>query len=910
MSSTTPCPRCGNIIPEDTPKDVCPVCCLLDLGLGSPNSQEGDEAESVPGVEIGTSVGSGSFGQVFEGIELHGGYRRVAIKILHEDHSGSAQRARFLEEMQILARLDHPHLVTLYRSGRTSRGNPFYIMELVEGAALDDWAAKASPSHKIEILIQITRALAYAHQKGVAHRDLKPTNILVTNDPSQAKIIDFGIARAFDSPSAWGRDATINGQRIGTPRYMSPEQLAGDPNVDLRTDIWSLGLLIYELFLGQPVLSGLINSQYSWEENSAQLRSFAFPKLPDRELDWIARKACSLTPADRYQTGQELLHDLEAKQAGGAVSVGLSYPSYRFRKSLSRHRLAYTIAAALSLLVFTLAAGGWLLSLQEKKARQSVSQSLDREKKQHQKTLAAEAEIRRSSSDSALLASTRAIDTGNYREARQSLQQSLILWPENSAARFALNFLNATLPEATLQSELSLSFTPVNASPHPETGYLILDPQGKTHHLSLRQLKPSTLPLTPIPTTDPDLKLRFTQPAPGLLEVRDLESDIPILTPLLFGSGPEKVIYSPRDRTILVIGRGTSTQLWNLDRLRQGHHSTRFKITPRWLEFYQDTFGLIVANEKKEIWSWIIDQEPEYNAQWPFVQLDYDHWQTGENHHHGTNDQYSNAIAYLQMASWLLNPKAPHVIFAARARQIRDLLVARTDGSLWLQQGTSGYKKILSGRPHFTTAAISATGETAARISDTTHLEIINLASRDVTASWTLPHPALDLTILSSKHLAITHPNGTMTIWNPQNPDTPKLTIPVTSSVSGGFHIRSVPGKPEVLVTLDGDIAIRHYSTATGQMLAAPLRHQKGIHWMFVTGIPDILVTIDQKETGPGSIRIWSIRLAREIIPPLHHPARIHWATTIAQGSQIATACDDNIVRRWILEDAKNPIKK
>jgi len=872
---------------------------LLDLGFGASSLGE----ESVPGIELGASIGQGASGTVYEGVELHSGYRQVAIKILRSDIAGSAQRARFLEEMQILALLDHPHLATLHRSGRTSSGNLYYVMDLVEGETLDDWASSATLPEKINILRQITEAISYAHQQGIAHRDLKPANILISKVDQQVKVIDFGIARAFHGPVSWGREATHLHQRIGTPHYMSPEQLVGDPKVDLRTDIWSLGLLIYELSLGRPLLEKVIDPDHSWEENATTLRSFAFPRISDRELDWIARKACALNPDDRYQTGEALLNDLRALEEGEAVSVGLSYRSYRLQKLIQKNRLTFTLVAAAGVIIVLLAAAGWLLNLKEQRSKEDLAKALTREQSQHQKALAAQAEVRRASSDNALITGTRAIDSGNFTEARESFQQALEFWPDNSAARFALNYLDATFPEAQLDFEHRLPFSPVDAGPHPGGGFLLEDSEGRIHHFKNdRSLEASSLPVRSSPQIDEEQGFRIVESGAGIIEIRDLESEALLLTPLAFGSGPEKAIYSPIDQTIFVIGRGEVVRQWNLSRLRQGHLSAHLEIMPRWLEYDRNSSSLLIGNQKQQVWIWELHETPRYLINWPWVQVSYDHWETGENHHHGVGDKIANALGYLQALTWLANPKTKHIVFGARARAVDDLLIARSDGSLWLQKTGRPYIQVTKPVENFTTAAISSSGLMAGRLFNQTHVDVIDLTSRKITAQWTLPAPSPDFTILDSGEFAFTHTDGTVTIWDPRSLSEPRLTIPVVALATSGFHIRGIPGKEEILVCLDGDVAIRKYSTRTGELIGSPLRHQKGIYWLGVTGDPDILFSVDQHPSGPGALRIWSLRLGREIVPALHHPDRIHSVTTLDYGSRIATACADGKVRRWILE--------
>ncbi len=445
--------------------------------------------------------------------------------------------------MSILAKLNHAHLATLYHSGRTTDGSPYYVMELVDGAPMDQWARGKSRDERLGVFSQVVEAVAYAHGKGVAHRDLKPANILVSREGSRVKVIDFGIARAMADESNWGRDATMVGQRMGPPRYMSPELLAGDASVDLRSDLWSLGLLLYELILERPVLAGVTDSQGSWEENSRSLRRFIFPELPQRELDWIARKACSLDRSQRYQNASELLFDLQAFERGEAVSVGLSHRSYCLRKSLSKHRLAWLSGAFVFALLLSVAIGNWMMVKSERRAKEDIEASLAREKKQSEIATKAEREMRKASSDTALLAAVRAMNSRQLREARRLLEEALERWPENEAARFSLNYLDAILPEPRLLEARELPIFVQKAEAHPGGGFLLRSPDEKLYHLTAKGelKKESKEPAAPkVMAVYPFTVIQEAD----VVEFRDIDSQDLILAPLIFNNRAKMATYS------------------------------------------------------------------------------------------------------------------------------------------------------------------------------------------------------------------------------------------------------------------------------------------------------------------------------------------------------------------------------
>lgn len=340
-------------------------------------------------------LGEGGMGVVYRADQLQPIQRRVALKVIRTGGFASLDlRQRFEVERRILARLDHPSIAKVYEAGDTPEGDPYFAMELVEGRTLVEEAdaRHLSIEERVRLVAVIARAIHHAHQKGILHRDIKPSNVLVGEVDGKLvpKVIDFGIGKLLDDDRDGSGARTRIGSVLGSPAYLAPEALGnieGEGEVDIRSDVYSLGILLYETLVGERpfgreggsladlitrVRSGvpdtpstrLSRTKIEVLEQRAELRAATGRTLRAAlkgELDWITRKATELEPERRYQSAAELADDLERYLEGRPVIAAPPSRSYILRRFAGRHR----VAIATSMLVLVSLVAGLVLAMRE-----------------------------------------------------------------------------------------------------------------------------------------------------------------------------------------------------------------------------------------------------------------------------------------------------------------------------------------------------------------------------------------------------------------------------------------------------------------------------------------------------------------------------------------------------------------
>ena len=329
---------------------------------------------------LGERIGEGGFGVVYRAEQAEPVRRTVALKIIKLGMDTCAVVARFEAERQALAMMDHPNIARVFDGGATDTGRPYFVMELVRGVPITAFCneQRLPVSERLELFLQVCRAVHHAHQKGIIHRDLKPSNILITlaEDRPVAKVIDFGIAKATREPLTEKTLLTRRPHFLGTPAYMSPEQVGlGDMDVDTRSDIYSLGALLYELLADAPALDAKVLLARGYGEmqrailetecrppsqrvaalglearlRTAEARRCAPHRLTAElrgDLDRIVLKCLEKDRARRYETTEDLARDITRHLRHEPVHARRATPSYRAAKFVRRHRQGVFAAAA------------------------------------------------------------------------------------------------------------------------------------------------------------------------------------------------------------------------------------------------------------------------------------------------------------------------------------------------------------------------------------------------------------------------------------------------------------------------------------------------------------------------------------------------------------------------------------
>jgi serine/threonine protein kinase len=374
-------------------------------------------SHETPGAVIGPyklieQIGEGGMGAVWMAQQTEPVKRPVAVKLIKAGMDSRQVIARFEAERQARALMDHPNIARVLDAGTTDAGRPYFVMDLVRGVPITRYCDEhhLTPRQRLELFIPVCQAVQHAHQKGIIHRDLKPSNVPVAlyDGRPVPKVIDFGIAKAAGQPLTDKTLVTGFGNIVGTPEYMSPEQAESNQlDIDTRSDIYSLGVLLYELLAGSPPFTrkelakvGMLEmlrvireqepSKPSTKLNTADgLPTLAanrgtepakLTRLVRGELDWIVMKALEKDRGRRYETANGFAADVQRYLADEPVQACPPSAGYRFRKFARRNKRTLGVAAALSVAVLVVAGTlGWALRDRGARAQEAARERAARQ---------------------------------------------------------------------------------------------------------------------------------------------------------------------------------------------------------------------------------------------------------------------------------------------------------------------------------------------------------------------------------------------------------------------------------------------------------------------------------------------------------------------------------------------------
>ncbi len=446
------------------------------------HSGESSKPSSKPSLELGTHVGpyvlvrclgEGGMGTVYLAEQKEPIERQVALKVVKSELGSQKIVARFQQERQALAAMDHPNVAKVLDAGAHEDNTPYFVMELVDGLPISHYCEQQELTieERLRLFLQVCYGVQHAHQKGIIHRDLKPSNVLVADYDGKPmpKVIDFGLATAIRDGVIRDKSQTDVGTVMGTFQYMSPEQAdSGNADVDTRSDVYSLGVLLYELLTGRTPLSRDEIDSGSYFEILQQIRETepaapssvaSSPRIP-RELDWISLRALAKNRDERYETATALAEDIHRFLNDEPVVVGPPSATYRLAKFVRRNQILVAAAAVAtaSLVAGLVVAGFGLASARDSNSKltdanaalQTTVTDLDNQLRITREARAAETKARE--------------EEAKAREAEMKANAQALLDAETTEAvnRFLSSILRAASPhrlgrEATVREALDFA---------------------------------------------------------------------------------------------------------------------------------------------------------------------------------------------------------------------------------------------------------------------------------------------------------------------------------------------------------------------------------------------------------------------------------------------------------------------
>ena len=506
-------------------------------------------------------IGEGGMGTVWVAEQTQPVRRKVALKLIKAGMDSKTVLSRFEAERQALALMDHPNIAKVLDGGTTESGRPFFVMEYVKGIPFTKYCddTRLSIAGRLALFVPVCQAVQHAHQKGIIHRDLKPSNILICLYDGQPapKVIDFGLAKAIHQPLTEHTLHTAHGVMMGTPLYMSPEQAEfNNLDVDTRTDIYALGVILYELLTGTTPLEKQRLKEAAWQEMlrliqeeepplpsarlsgsrtlpslaaQRQLEPIKLTRLVRGELDWIVMKCLEKDRGRRYDTATGLARDVERYLADEVVEARQPTAWYRLRKFGRKHRAMLTTAVAFALLLIAAACVSSWLAVKAKRAEATAEEN----------RLQAEANAKEAQEN----AKDAEANAGAWHDATQHY------WDAAVDAEMRSLGLKVDLDLAEVRTDPRISLLRLA---HPLKDAIEVSNNGPNFQGKMR---------VSIGAWPPFVELREFVTAAVLATGQDYA---PLLPPITHdGQEVARAWFSPDNRTLLTLGKDYTARLWD-----------------------------------------------------------------------------------------------------------------------------------------------------------------------------------------------------------------------------------------------------------------------------------------------------------------------------------------------------------